>query len=663
MASVAHSKKEVSVKDMDQLRRFLQAHRARMGSDGDSFGTVISPVIQHSGLGAFGGLGDFVNQTARLFPNIDWALPLTNRIRRHIGEDLSPPLALVPVELFEPVTGEAFTLDMEIRAHRQSNHSLSWLFFNEDLMDPIERAGRIIASRKPDRAAELRRLDRFYKLLINRNSYHQNPQAPADMTLANTPGLYEVHPLVRRYLTNPGIMNAIIQGAVSKAVVKLMTEAGVEYDLIWAHDWHFCAIVGELLLERNRSLASRVQYVQHLHNALHQGVYQPTELARVLGWPRGHLSDRLYRNYGQMNLLGGALNALRYGRLSGKAIAVSQNHATELPTAERGAGLDRIFKALWRQGKLTGINNPITIPRELVIRNQQDLDTVKPAYKALVQKKFGLAINPDAFLLLWSHRFTQQKQVAATLRAVRSLLEEGHDDLQLVFFCDIFEGSRSEDVRSLHDLIDRYPNNIATDAFDPSDEIAIAAGVDASLMASYFEPFGYAPVWVGMQGGFVITGANGGQVDIFAPKATFFMDIQPDIDKPLKPVIQSWRDVRNHLLVSNAAYRRRVFKENVRSIRNGIVEAKATFADPEKRRTVSLLTMRRIRELTDSGYFCKRIRSEIMSAPIELARYQDMPIRLKAVSTREAGSMPNDENASRFHLIRTYFKTGFGGVR
>lgn len=593
------------------FRTFVLGHRETHDKSADKTGNVISPVIQHSTLGAHGGLGDFVAQTATLFPKIEWAVPLTEKVRQHIGDALAPAVATVPIQLNDPVSGEPYRFYVDVHPHVQDNGSLSWLFYCAELMEPFTTSKPALEPDEPSRGAELDRLHRFYKLRINQNGYQEAIWTAGNLTVAKTPGLRNVNPLLRRYYENPDMLNAITQGAIAKAIVALIADSGVDYDVAWVHDWHFAAIAGELLLPARKRLAERLDYIQHLHNALYQGIYPTPELITILGWPREHFDERLYRVHGQFNLLGGALNALRYKRLNGKAVAVSRNHAAELPTVERGAGLHQIFDPLARLGRLAGIDNPITVPKELPICSERQMVDEKPELKEMVQHHFNLARRPDAFLLLWSHRFTHQKQVSAVLHAVESLLKDGHDDLQIAFFCDIFQGSSAGDVDKLHDLIDRYPDNVATDAFQPKDELLVAAGVDGALMASYFEPFGYAPIWVGMQGGFIVTAANGGQVDIFDPETTFFLDIRPDIDKPQDLRSARWDDLKDHLFVSGNTYRRRIFKHNTQSIRDGILRAKAAFQNRDRSRRIRNITMRRMFDLANGEEFTHRIEAEI----------------------------------------------------
>ncbi len=568
---------------------------------------VLSPVIQHSKLGAYGGLGDFVSQTSALFPCIEWALPLTERIRASVGAALGSPLAGIPVDLFDPVTGDVYCFLFDVYAHTQPNGSRAWLFHNKELMGSNAAYATILAANRLAGQRNLGSLPRFHSLRINQNSYSCPVWPEPPPTVANTPLLGTLHPLVRRYITRPEELNAVVLSAMAKAVVRFIVESGIRYDVLWAQDWHFGALAGEILEPEHRTLAEAIYYVQHLHNALHQGICTP-DLLDVLGWPAGHVSRSLYRWFGNANLLAGALTALQQDRLKGKAVAVSPTHAAELATVERGAGLHQLFRDLKTQSVLVGLNNPIAITDRLIITDHSQLETTKPDLKAAAQAYFGLPRRPEAFLLLWSHRFTQQKQPSAVLRALELLLEDGNTGLQVAFFCDTDQGVHPQDVSTLQGLIDRFPENIAHRHFAPSEEMAIAAGADGALMASYFEPFGYAPIWAAIQGGFVVTGANGGQLDLFAPATTFFIDIWPDIDKPKPFLRSSLSAMMKSLFFTNAFYRRQVFQHNTNSIAQAMLRAKAAFDDTETRRVVRRTSMRNMIALARRDDFSHGLR-------------------------------------------------------
>jgi hypothetical protein len=196
------------------------------------------------------------------------------------------------------------------------------------------------------------------------------------------------------------------------------------------------------------------------------------------------------------------------------------------------------------------------------------------------------------------------------LQALESLLSEEHVDFQVAFFCDIETEGDSRDVAKLRDLMVRFRENIAFMPFDPRLEMLMASGADGAIMASFFEPFGYAPIWIAAQGGIVLTAANGGQLDIFSPESTFFLDIKADINKP-RPI--GWRRRLEHLLISNDEYRRRTFDHNVKAIRCGLLAAKQAYASPERRLALMKANMARISELARSDHFTNGVLTTILT--------------------------------------------------
>jgi glycosyltransferase involved in cell wall biosynthesis len=602
---------------------FIEKVEQRHASGSQPFGKrILGPTIQHSGLGVHGGLGDFVLQTSQIFPQIEWCLPLTQKIQKKLNLDLAHPLLKIPVSLYEPVTGERYSLEVDVFAHMADNGSVSWIFHQPELfaaegilrdLAVQETAWRKSHSTrtKGEVAADPVTLH-AYSGLIDTNGYGGLlPSLYRQWRPKWLSSINRLHPLLRRYADTPHVMNAILQGAVAKAIVNF---AGLtkRHDVFWVQDWHFATIAGELLLPEYRRESARMEYVQHLHNALYQGIFPQHELIDVLGWPRSFLKKNLFCVHGQVNFLGGALNALRNGYVKGKAVAVSENHARELTTPERGAGLHHIFASLYRKQLLTGVNNPIVKPKNLVIHSSDELPVKKPALKAEAQKYFGFEEDPEAFLVLWSHRFIHQKQVHAVLEALDAIFRENpRPNVQVAFFCDVHSGSRPEDVKRLFELIELYPQHIALRAFEPSMEMPLAAGVDGALMASFFEPFGYAPVWVAMQGGLVITGANGGQIDIFDREQTVLIDILPDIDDPVKRYSVDWFLKPRKWPEKPNAYRNRVFHHNREAVRAGVLEAVDRYRNPLLKEKGSCTNMTRIKGLVESGAFEKRISKHV----------------------------------------------------
>jgi glycogen synthase len=595
------------------FRDFITQHRQKF-SNTPRIPAVLCPTIQHSALDVHGGLGDFVLQSASLFPSIEWVLPLTSKIKYALKEQLQGSVGTLPIELYDPISGEPFIFDMDFYYHiNPENHSLSWLVYNKDLLEPL-----------PD--LEFRDQNIYAGL--------GNFKGVDDLlTLENAPLLKEVHPLLRRYTGDESYIDMISQCAIAKAVAKFLSIYHDLYQVTWVHDWHFSSLAGELLLTGNKQLVDKVIYIQYIHNALYQGDRNNPELVEIMGWPKHFFTADFFRIHGKINLLGGALNILKNHHLHGKAATVSEQHALELTTVEHGAGLHPIFRSLQSKGRLTGVNNPIEIPPDILIKTPADLENKKLALKKALQEYFGLPLDENALTLLWSHRFTQQKQVKAMLMAIKKILSSTDLNIQFMFFSDIHIGSDPKDIDTLEKLIKRYPRQIAQQPFAHKMEMKMAGGADCSIMASFFEPFGYAPVWVAMQGGIVITARNGGQMNIFKEDQAIWLDILPDVSNAFKRYSLQWWKTPSLWFISNKGYQRRVIQKNADEIYRGVIQAERIYREDRARWNALAINVRqRIMQLAGSDKFSSDI--------IALLNYQESGHVANLKQTEQGGLAP-----------------------
>ena len=83
-------------------------------------------------------------------------------------------------------------------------------------------------------------------------------------------------------------------------LVELMAKSGVDYDVVWVHDWHFSSIAGELLQPDKEALAASIYYVQHLHNALYQGIYNTRALVDIVESDPTDRPKRINRSAGTL---------------------------------------------------------------------------------------------------------------------------------------------------------------------------------------------------------------------------------------------------------------------------------------------------------------------------------------------------------------------------
>ncbi|MES0827988.1 glycogen/starch synthase [Ruegeria sp. SCP11] len=284
-----------------ELDTYIAAHRERFGATISDQGRTISPTVQNSHVGAFGGLGDFVKLTCDLFPQIEWAMTLTEKIRDHLGKALGPRLATLPVTLYDPVTKYPYQFEVELFAYCRDNGGLAWLFYEPNLMSAALSHGFPQCDNTSVQGGVFDK--RYFSVRINQNYYESASWSVGQRTLANTPGLSQIHPLLRRYVDQPEMMDGIALGAISKSILRLIDQVEDAYETIWLHDWHFGLIAGELLISEPARRSPAI--VQHIHNALYQGIYPGAELIRIMGWPANHYSTECFKMHVQTNLLGG----------------------------------------------------------------------------------------------------------------------------------------------------------------------------------------------------------------------------------------------------------------------------------------------------------------------------------------------------------------------
>src|SRR5262249_39991732 len=124
-----------------------------------------------------------------------------------------------------------------------------------------------------------------------------------------------------------------------------------------------------------------------------------------------------------------------------------------------------------------------------------------------LQRRFNLPRKPRAPLLGMVTRLVEQKGLDLVARVVEAILCQ---DTQMIF---LGEGEPAYQ-RLLHDLRDRYPNQIGLVlGFDESLAHLIEAGADVFLMPSRYEPSGLNQLYSLRYGTVPIVRATGGLAD------------------------------------------------------------------------------------------------------------------------------------------------------
>lgn len=322
--------------------------------------------------------------------------------------------------------------------------------------------------------------------------------------------------------------NALRFGLLCHAVTRVaLGTPGTEWlpDIVHLNDWQL-GLVPALLAARS---GARPASVLTLHNLAFQGVF-PAEILPRLGLPDGWFTPDGVEYYGQVSFLKAGI------RFADCLTTVSPRYADEIQTPEFGCGLDGLLRT--RAADLVGILNGIdyaswtpedstNIPYPY---NASDLSG-KRACKAALQNEVGLGAEPDAPLIAYVSRLTEQK-MADLLPEIGPAL--ANDGVQLTV-CG--EGDRSIE-QALRDLEARFPLRIAVRiGYDEALARRILAGADMLAAPARFEPCGLTQMYAMRFGAIPIVRHVGGLADTvighgelksrFRPKTTGFAFERP----------------------------------------------------------------------------------------------------------------------------------------
>ena len=283
-------------------------------------------------------------------------------------------------------------------------------------------------------------------------------------------------------------------------------------DVIHCHDWHTALFIDMARRDpRYRSMLRKTPIVLSVHNFKYQGVrdfrFLREEEKDDIKEPVASLLDDRLRNQ----------NALKRGLIYSDAVmTVSPTHAIEVLTPEYSEGL--LDTLLDIRGKLNGILNgldleefnPNTDPTIKRRYSSANFIKAREANKLHLQQEFNLPENPDAFLLSFIGRLTQQKGVDLILEAVPHLIKE-FPEIQLVLL-----GTGEEKYRKgCYELQQNFPKNVGIFLYsDFRLPKRIFSGSDLTLLPSMFEPGGIVALEALRFGSVPLVRRTGGLRDI-----------------------------------------------------------------------------------------------------------------------------------------------------
>jgi starch synthase len=291
-------------------------------------------------------------------------------------------------------------------------------------------------------------------------------------------------------------------------------------DVLHLNDWQ-TGLVPVYLREECRRHADlgerygRIRTLLTIHNMAYQGVFWHLDM------PLTGLDWRLF-NYHQLEFHG-HLNFLKAGIVFADRLnTVSPTYAREIQTPYFGCGLQGVLAE--RRAVLSGIVNGIDTEAwdpaaDRHLAAPYDVESVaqgKPACKAALQQRFGLAPEPHAPLLGVVARLVEQKGIDLVIEAAGQLLADGCQLAVLGHGSPAYQDA-------LKELRRRCPRQMGLElGFDESLAHQVEAGADVFLMPSLYEPSGLNQLYSMRYGTVPVVRATGGLADTvvdYTPRA------------------------------------------------------------------------------------------------------------------------------------------------
>ena len=298
--------------------------------------------------------------------------------------------------------------------------------------------------------------------------------------------------------------NGLRFGAFSRAAAILgsaMSPLQWRPHVVHCHDWP-AAMAPAYLHHQDRPHAASVMTV---HNLAFNGSFAP-ELVAALGLPPASYAVDGVEFYGRMSFL-------KAGLFYSDAITtVSPTYAREIQTETHGCGMHGLLRA--RRAALTGILNGIDTAEwnpatDALIARRYGPRTLnlKRENKEAVQRRLGLAADPDVPLIGMVGRFTHQKGTDLVAAAASELAALP------VQLAALGSGERSHED-AMRSAAAHHPGRIAAAVgFDEKMAHLIEAGADMFVMPSRYEPCGLNQMYSQRYGTPPIARATGGLVD------------------------------------------------------------------------------------------------------------------------------------------------------
>lgn len=291
----------------------------------------------------------------------------------------------------------------------------------------------------------------------------------------------------------------------SRSVLEILPTIDFFPDIMHVNDWQSALIPTYLKISEWDERYKNIKTIVTIHNIIYQGRFGGQILTDVLGIDEKYRSILDYDD--DVNILKGAIET------SNKVITVSPTYAEEIKTPEHGSGLADFVKK--HEGKLKGILNGLDYdfynPKtDKVIYTNFDADSLenKAKNKELLQKEFGLDVDPNAPII----GFCSRMNVWKGFDLIKSCIEKLINELGIQFV-GVGSGEREyEDF--FRYLNNKYPGKVHISlGFSLEIGKKIYSGADIYIMPSLTEPCGLSQIVASRYGVIPIVRETGGLKD------------------------------------------------------------------------------------------------------------------------------------------------------
>lgn len=272
-------------------------------------------------------------------------------------------------------------------------------------------------------------------------------------------------------------------------------------DIVHANDWH----AGLLPVILAGTSGQKPASVFTIHNLAYQGVF-PAAFYPQLGLPGDCFANGGVEFYGNISFLKAGI------RYSDHLTTVSPTYAREILTAGYGCGLEGLLQH--RAQDLVGILNgadyriwdPTTDTRLAATFNSGNI-AGKRACKTALQSEFGLEADPEAPLLVFMSRITEQKMADVVAAALPGIVESGAQ-------CALL-GNGDRQLEERFELAAcHHPGRVAARiGYEEPVAHRLLAGGDILLHPARFEPCGLTQLYAMRYGTLPVVRSTGGLCD------------------------------------------------------------------------------------------------------------------------------------------------------